>query len=199
MEFYNPGFAFSERKQYDNPITDQTTNNVSYYLVEAPTAGFFDVPEYVDIDLVTGETVQVQLKLKDLVRVTYAERGVVMVDPNPKRPITDEDNVAATKEAAVKKANAIWKSFLNAKANEWYAIVEETKANGRRPAAATGLFKKVLAELHLEDPADTIDGLTKAKTDQQENKDLQAMISALTERLARMEGASEASKAKAGK
>lgn len=187
--FYNPGFKFSERKQYDNPFVDvKELNAISYLTLEAPEKDFFEVPDFATIKDVSGEEQQVPLKLAKLVKEWYAERGVVLVSPNQKE-IHPEDNVARTKEEAKAKGNATWKKFLRNKANEYFARVSETKAAGQLPVPAQGLFKAVLDELGMKDPADTVEQIIQTQQNTVDTTELQRQVAALTAQLNQLVGA----------
>lgn len=187
-KFYNPGFAWNDTLKFDNPIADaKEANNVSYYRVEAPQRGFFDVKDTMAVDMGTGEQFEVPLRFKELIRTQYAERGVVLIAPG--RECGEAENIAATEDEAKKKGNAIWKEYLKAKANEWHQIVYEVKAAGQLPRAATGLFKRVLEELGMEDPADTATGFAKAKEGQQANHEMQEVIRKMQTQIDQLTGA----------
>jgi hypothetical protein len=189
--FFNPGFAWNDTLKYDNPVGDiREMNNISYYRIDAPARGFFNVKDTMTMTLPTGEEYDVPLRFKELVRSTYAERGVVLVTPN--RECGEDENIAPTDEEAKKKGNAIWKEYMKAKANEWNQIVYEVKAAGQLPRAATGLFKRVLEELAMPDPADIATGFAQAKEGQQSNLDLQQQIAALTATVNQLIGAKSA-------
>lgn len=191
--FYNAGFAWNDTLKYDNPVGDiREMNNVSYYRIDAPAKGFFNVKDTMAMTLPTGEEYDVPLRFKELVRTQYAERGVVLVSPG--RECAEGENIAPSDDEAKKKGNAIWKEYLKSKANEWHQIVYEVKAAGQLPRAATGLFKRVLEELGMEDPADTASGFAKAKEGQQSNLDMQAQMALLLEKINRLEGAQSARK-----
>lgn len=192
--FYNPGFKFSERKQYDNPFVDiKEMNAISYLTLEAPEKGFFEVPDFTTIKDVSGEEQQVPLKLAKLVKEWYAERGVVQVNPTHKSA-NEDDNVALTKEEAKEKGKRLWNKFLRNKANEYFARVSETKAAGQLPVPAQGLFKAVLDELGMKDPADTVEQIIQTQMNTVDNTELMRQVAALTAQLNRLEGSQKAGK-----
>lgn len=188
--FFNPGFAWSYKLKFDNPTTDASSSNVSYYDVMAPSKGFFDVKDTQTIKLDTGEEYEVPLRFKELIRTTYAEQGVVLVSPD--RECREEENIAPNDEEAKRKGFKIWKVFTLDKCNEWFRIVEEVKANGRLPRPAEGLFKRCLEERGIADPADMATNLAAAKEGQKDNKDLQAQLAALTAQVNQLLGAKSA-------
>lgn len=190
-KFYNPGFAWKETLKYDNPVGDpREVNLISYYVVEAPEAGFFEVKDTTVMKLPTGEEYEIPLRFKELVRTSHAEHGVVLIAPG--RKCTEEENIAGTDEEAKKKGNTIWRNHARDKANEWLRIVHETKASGQIPRAATGTFKRFLELCGVEDPADQAGLIGKAKEDQKSNQDLQSQMAELLAKLNRLEGAQNA-------
>jgi hypothetical protein len=191
--FFNPGFAWNDTLKYDNPVGDaREINLISYYRVEAPQKDFFEVKDTTMMRLPTGEEYDVPLRFKELIRQQYAERGVILVVAG--RVCTEEENIAGSDDEAKKKGNAMWRHFLREKANEWVRIVEETKATGQLPRPATGLFKRVLEEIGMQDPADTAMGFERAKEGQKANQDLQSMIQSLRDEVNQLKGAQSARK-----
>lgn len=175
--FFNPGFRWSYKLKFDNPTSDASSSNVSYYDVVAEAKSFFEVKDTQTISLPTGEEYEIPLRFKELIRTQYAEMGVVLVSPD--RVCTPEENIAPDEEEAKRKGFAIWKTFTTDKCNEWFRIVEEVRANGRLPRPAEGLFKRCLEERGIADPADVATGLSSAKEGQQDNKAMQARIEKL--------------------
>lgn len=184
--FYNPGFKWDYMLKFDNPTTDEKSSNVSYYRVVAEAKSFFDVKDTQTISLPTGEEYEIPLRVKELIRTQYAEQGVVLVSPG--RKCTEEENIAPDDDEAIRKGRALWKVFLTDKCNEWFRIVEETRANGRLPMPAQGLFKRCLEERGIADPADQASNLAAAKEGQKENKDLQEQIRELTKMVHELKG-----------
>ena len=185
-KFFNPGFKWEYMLKFDNPTSDAQSSNVSYYRVVAEAKSFFEVKDTQTISLPTGEEYEIPLRFKELIRVQYAEQGVVLVSPD--RECREEENIAPNEEEAKRKGFAIWKTFTTDKCNEWFRIVEEVKANGRLPRPAEGLFKRCLEERGIADPADVATGLSAAKEGQKENKDLQAMLAEALARINKLEG-----------
>ena len=187
--FWNPGFKWDDTLKFDNPTADDNSSNISYYRITAEAKSFFEVKDTQTIKLPTGEEYEIPLRFKELIRVQYAERGVVLVAPGEHSEFV---NIAATEEEAKSKGNAIWKQYTTNKCNEWFGIVEEVRAAGRLPQPAQGLFKRCLEERGIADPADVATGLAKAREGQQENKDLQAQLADALNRINRLEGAKSA-------
>lgn len=190
--FFNPGFAWTDVLKFDNPVNDTNSSNISYYRVEAPAKGFFEVKDTVTVNLGDGEFEQ-PLRFRELVRQQYAERGVVLIVAD--RKCSEDENIAATDAEGRAKGIRIWREYLKEKANEWFRIVHEVKAGGQIPRAATGLFKRVLEELGMEDPADSAGMLANAREGQQSNKDLQAQIQELKDQVNQLIGAQGAQQA----
>lgn len=184
--FWNPGFAWKDTLKFDNPVNEPNSSNISYYVVDAPAKSFFEVKDTVTVDLGAGEFEQ-PLRFRELIRSQYAERGVVLVTMG--RECNEEENIAGSDADAKSKGNRIWREYMKEKANEWFRIVHEVKANGAIPRAATGLFKRVLEELGMEDPADSAGMLTAAKEGQQSNLDMQKQIEELKATVNRLVGA----------
>lgn len=186
--FWNPGFKWDDVLKFDNPTADDKSSNISYYRVEAPAKSFFEVKDTQTLVLPTGESYDVPLRFKELIRTQYAERGVVLVQTGDHN---DTVNIAATDEEAKAKGNSTWKTYTTAKCNEWFGIVEEVKAAGRLPQPAQGLFKRCLEERGIADPADMATGLSRAQEGQKENKELQEQLRSLLEKVSRLEGRQE--------
>jgi hypothetical protein len=190
MRFYNPGSTIQELLPYTNTSKDpRDGSTVSQYLLHARQQDFFDVPDVITLLTIDGEAT-IPVGFSRIIKAQFASRGVVMVNPRAK-DIFEDDNLALSDKDAQVKGDRIWKEYLRAKASEWYAIVAEIKAGGGVPRAATGLFAFALKQLHLEDPADVVDTIVRAKEGQKSNADQQAQIDALTATVNRLLGAQE--------
>lgn len=193
-KFYNPGFAWKDTLKYDNPVGDpREVNLISYHVVEAPEAGFFEVKDTTTMKLPTGEEYDVPLRFRELIRTQYAERGVILIVPG--RECLEDENIAPDAATARKKGDAIWRNHARDKANEWLRIVFETKASGAIPRPATGTFKRFLEICGVEDPADQAGGIGRAKEGQKANLDMQAEMQAMRDQLNQLIGAKNAQKA----
>lgn len=185
--FYNPGTALEERLQYTNPAKDaKDTNTTSYHLLRAEEKAFFEVPDVISLDTLDGE-IQVPVSFAKIVKRQHSRRGVVLVDPRAKKA-ADDDNIAPTDDAATKKGDAMWKDYLKQTCQEWYTIVSEIKQQGGVPRAAQGLFKYALKALHMEDPADTVDTITRAKEGQQTNASTVAQMQEMRDMIMKLQG-----------
>lgn len=191
-KFWNPGFKWEYMLKFDNPTTDDKSSNISYYKVVAEAKSFFEVKDTQTIALPTGEEYEIPLRFKELIRTQYAEFGVVLVTPG--RTCTEEENIAATEDDAKRKGASIWKKFTTDKCNEWFAIVEEVRANGRLPRPAEGLFKRCLEERGIADPADIATGLSVAKEGQTENKEMMSLIQSMRDEINQLKGAKSAAR-----
>jgi hypothetical protein len=190
MRFYNPGSAITQMLPYTNTTKDpRDGSTVSHHLLNAPEREFFDIPDVIHLVTIDGEAT-VPVGFSRIVKAQFAQRGVIMINPRAK-DIFEDDNLAADEAHAKVKGDRIWKDYLRAKASEWYAIVAEIKAGGGVPRAATGLFAFALKQLHMEDPADIVDTIIRAKEGQKSNLDQQAQIDALTATVNRLLGAQE--------
>jgi hypothetical protein len=187
-KFYNPGQKIYDRLQYTHPTKDpKEGNTLSYYLMDAPEGEFFEVPDTVVIDSPEGE-LQVPVNFGKRVKALYQNRGVIQIMTNGKE-IAEDDNAAASEKEAKVKGNAMWREYLRTIAREHYTSVEETKSFGGVPRGATGLTKYALNTLNLEDPADRIDTITRAKEGQVSNVEMQSKIDALTAQVNQLIGA----------
>jgi hypothetical protein len=190
MRFYNPGSTIQQMLPYTNTTKDpRDGSTISNYLLMAPERDFFELPDVITLVTVDGEAT-IPVGFSRIVKATFANRGVVMINPRAKN-IFEDDNLAENDKDAQVKGDRIWKEYLRAKASEWYAIVAEIKAGGGVPRAATGLFAFVLKQLHMEDPADVVDTIIRAKEGQKSNADQQAQIDELKAQVNRMLGAQE--------
>lgn len=190
MRFYNPGQKICQMLPYTNTTKDpRDGSTVSHHLLNAPERGFFELPDVITLITIDGEAT-VPVGFSRVVKAQFAARGVVMINPRAK-DIFPDDNLTLTDEEAVVKGNKIWKEYLKSKATEWYNIVREIKAGGGVPRAATGLFAYALDQLHMEDPADVVDTIIRAKEGQKSNLEQQSQIDALTATVNRLLGAQE--------
>jgi hypothetical protein len=191
-KFYNPGQKIYDRLQYTHPTKDpKEGNTLSYYLMDAPEGEFFEVPDTVVIDSPEGE-LQVPVNFGKRVKALYQNRGVIQIITG--KEIAEDDNAAATEKDAKVKGTAMWREYLRTIAREHYTSVEETKSFGGVPRSATGLTKYALNTLNLEDPADRIDTITRAKEGQTANSELVAQVQAMRDEIQQLKGAQNARK-----
>lgn len=190
MRFYNPGSEIKQMLPYTNTTKDpRDGSTISQHILHAPERGYFEMPDVITLITVDGEAT-IPVGFSRIVKAQFASRGVVMINPKAKN-IFEDDNLATSDEEAKTKGDRIWKDYLRAKASEWYAIVADIKGGGGVPRAATGLFAFALKQLHMEDPADTVDTIIRAKEGQKSNADQQAQIDELKAQVNRLLGANE--------
>jgi hypothetical protein len=191
--FYNPGPPINEMLAYTNTTVDpREANNISQWPLKALEKDFFEVPEVVTISTPEGD-VTIPVHFARVLKHQKATQGIILVDTAAK-DILDGDNLAASDAEAKKKGDAMYREYLRALCTEWYAIVAETKAAGAIPKAASGLFAYALKKMHLEDPADTIDTIMRAKEGQVANADVQAQLAAQQAQINQLLGALNARK-----
>jgi hypothetical protein len=196
MRFYNPGSEIRQMLPYTNTTKDpRDGSTVSHHLLNAPEQGFFELPDVITLLTIDGEA-SVPVGFSRIVKAQFASRGVIMINPRAK-DIFEDDNLATNDKDAEHKGNRIWKDYLQGKCSEWYGVVAEIKAGGGVPRKATGLFAFALKQLHMEDPADVVDTIIRAKEGQQSNAELQRQLTELTATINRMQGAQEATAAAA--
>lgn len=188
MRFYNPGSKISQMLQFTNTARDpRQGNTVSYYNMVAEEREFFEVPDVVHLDTPEGE-VTMPVSFGKVIKRELAARGVIHIEPRAK-DVMDEDNTARTDKEAREKGDRMWKNYLRAKASEWHMIVQETRAQGGVPRAASGLFAFALKELHMEDPADTVDTILRVRDEKTADTATQAKITALEAQVNQLIGA----------
>jgi hypothetical protein len=198
MRFYNPGTQIQQMLPYTNTTKDpRDGSTISNHLLMAPERDYFELPDVITLVTPDGDA-KIPVGFNRIVKAQFAERGVVMINPNAKH-IIEDDNLAVDDDDAKEKGDRLWKVFLRAKASEWYELVAQAKAAGSVPRTATGLFKFALTQLHLVDPADTVDGIMQAQEGKQSNAELQAQIreqnatiAAMAEKVNQMAGAQSA-------
>jgi hypothetical protein len=191
MRFYNPGSEIRQMLPYTNTTKDpRDGSTVSQHLLNAPQRDYFELPDVITLVTIDGEAT-VPVGFSRIVKAQFASRGVIMINPRAKN-IFEDDNLATNDEDAQVKGDRVWKEYLRSKASEWYAIVAEIKAGGGVPRTATGLFAFAIKQLHMEDPADTVDTIIRAKEDQKTNAAQQAQIDQLTAIVNQLLGAHQA-------
>lgn len=186
--FYNPGQEINDRLQYTHPTKDpREGNTTSYHLMEAPREDFFEIPDQLVIDSPEGE-IQVPVNFGKRIKALYQARGVIQVIEG-KKDVSEDDNVAASDKEAKIKGAAMWREYLKAMVQQHYTSVAEVKSFGGVPRAAQGLTKYAIKFLNMEDPADQVDTITRAKEGQTSNADMQAKIDQLTATVNQLIGA----------
>lgn len=190
MRFYNPGSKIQDQLAYTHPTKDpKEGSTLSYHLLQAEEKDFFEVPSQLTLDTPEGE-VTVSVNFPKRVKALYLDRGVVMIDDRLK-DIPEDDNAASSDKEARIKGNAMWKEYLKSIVTAHYTAVAEIKQNGGVPRAAKGLTSYAIKALGMEDPADQVDTITRAKEGQVSNADTQKQITDLTALVNQLRGALE--------
>lgn len=186
--FYNPGTKIDEKIQYTHPTKDpKEGSTLSYYTFSVDAKEFVDIPDTLTLDTPEGE-VTVAVNFGKRIKKDYQARGVVLVDARLKN-VLDDDNAAADDKDARRKGDLMWREHLKSIAQQHYTSVAETKSFGGVPRAAVGLTKYALNMLNMEDPADQVDTITRAKEGQASNLATQEQIAQLLARINQLEGA----------
>ena len=111
VRFYNPGSRIAETLPFDHPTNNaKDLNTISYWRIEAPEKGFFDVPTQVTVPNDGGEEITVPVNFPKRVQEVYKSWGIVRIDPKAKN-ISPEDNVANSEKEAGKRARNFTKKF----------------------------------------------------------------------------------------
>src|SRR5258708_2316556 len=107
---YNAGDRIEERFSYTNPEEDHRVSNcVSYWVMNAPKQGFFEVPRELPTSM--GTTL---VNLWKEVIERYGVRGVLRIDKNLD-PVPDGPEfafVANSEKHAKEKGELLWKGYL---------------------------------------------------------------------------------------
>ena len=184
IKFYNAGDKISETLAYSLP-DGHDVHCIARHLVEAPPAGFFQVP----LDIEVGQaTIRVEF-YKDLMR-RFGDRGMIMVDPTQdEESIAERDEnavwapVAATDKQAVAKGKLKWLEYLEGIVTRHVEQCESIRAAGGAPLAAKGMTKRAFVLLGKQDPSDIYVRVAEAKTPgatKNEIDELKAKIEQLT-------------------
>ncbi len=191
--FYNPGTKIENRVQYTHPTKDpKDGNTLSYYIFAVGAKDFVDVPDTLTLDTLEGE-ISVAVNFAKRIKKEYQSQGVILVDSRLKN-ILDDDNAATDDKGAKVKGDKMWREHLKSIAQGHYTSVAETKSFGGVPRAAVGLTKYALDFLNMEDPADQVDTITRAKEGQTTNVETQKQIADLTAQVNQLIGALNARK-----
>jgi hypothetical protein len=153
QKFYNAGQRIQERFSYTNPELDHRVSNcVSYWMMDAPKQGFFEVPREVQTSM--GSTL---VNLPKEVLDRYGERGVVKIDRNLD-VVPDEPEFAYivnSEQMAREKGEALWKTFCR-KRIEDFEKENEIRVMQRNlpPMRPNGFVVSCFKELGLMVPGD---------------------------------------------
>jgi hypothetical protein len=188
--FYNAGTQIDERLSYTHPTKDpKEGNTLSYHLLKVEEKEFFEVPETFTLDTPEGE-VTVSVNFTKRIKSLYQKRGIIQIDARAKT-VDEDDNLALTDKDAKIKGERMWREYLKDIARAHFAAVGETKSFGGVPQVARGLTKYALNVLQMEDPADTVDTVIRAKEGKIENSETQKQIADLTALVNQLKGALE--------
>jgi hypothetical protein len=179
VRFYNPGPAMNERLRYDNPIGDpKESNMVSGHILNVPEKDFFDVPTEIRIDEKEGEFV-VPVKFADRVQALYRHIGIVRINPNPKRPIEDDDNVALNEKDAREKGERLWRDCMIDMVRAHTQQCAEIRSHNNIPTRARGTTAQAFRTLGIEDPANDVADVLSRKQDVSEVAELRRQLEEL--------------------
>lgn len=183
VKFYNPGPRIFEKLAHDHPTNDvKMMNTISYYQLDAPEKAFFDVPTELTIETEVGEHT-VPVRFADRIQADYKPFGVVRINPKPRQPIHEDDNVALTEKEAREKGERLWREAMMQLVREHKQRCDEARNANLTPQRAKGTVAHALRTLGLEDPANDVADLLQRKQDDsrvaQLEKDLAEMRAAL--------------------
>lgn len=187
--FYNPGTKIDEKIQYTHPTKDpKEGSTLSYYGFAVDQKDFVDVPDVLNLISPEGEELTVAVNFAKRIKKDYQNRGVILIDSRLK-DILDDDNAATDDKEAKRKGDLMWREHLKSIVQAHYTSVAETKSFGGVPRAAVGLTKYALNMLNMEDPADQVDTITRAKEGQASDAATQKQIADLTALVHQLKGA----------
>jgi len=176
VRFYNPGLRIQHTYRYTDP-GGHDIHCLSLYEMDAPEAGFFDVPEESEL---SGAIIRHTFD-RDIIR-DWAGRGVVMIDanyePNESQDQDDAYPMAKDDKAAIAKGKRKWLQFVHTRVEEHLAQCDQARASGGVPAKASGAMVRYLKIEGIVDPAERA---------YEEQKRQTATLESLTERLDRLE------------
>jgi len=179
IKFYNPGPKINEPMRFDHPTNDiKEMNLVSFWHIDAPEKSFFDVPTEVSVSTAEGEHT-VPVKFADRVQELYRPFGVVRVNPRPKHPIDEEDNVALTEKEAKEKGERLWRDCMIGLVRAHTQQCAEIRSHGNIPMRARGTTAHAFKTLGIEDPANDVVDVLSRKQDVSEVADLKRQLEEL--------------------
>ena len=152
IKFYNGGDRVNERFSYTRPDEDHRVSNcVSYWVMDAPSKGFFEVPLLLQND--NGGTVFVNLQQELTDR--YGERGFVKID----RDLEDEDCakevwLANSEKMAKQKGDAQWKVYCRKVIDAYEEENERRKIVPLPPLKPSNFVRHAYQELGLLAPGE---------------------------------------------
>jgi len=179
IRFYNPGPRIAEPMRFDHPTNDpKEMNLVSFWHIEAPEKAFFDVPTEVTVETPDGEHT-VPVKFADRVQELYRRYGIVRINPKPRNPIEEEDNVALTEKDAKEKGERLWRDCMIDLVRAHTLQCAEIRSHNNIPMRARGTTAYAFKTLGIEDPANDVVDVLSRKQDVSEVADLKRQVEEL--------------------
>lgn len=186
ITFYNPGTRICEKLAFDHPTNDiKNVNIIAYFLVDAPQESFFVLPTQIPVSTADGEERMVSVDFAKRFLISYRDYGVVRIDPK-RKDTSQDDNVASTEKEAREKGNRLWREYLEAKAREHIANVDQAVAAGAVPMRAKGVYAQALKMLRMEDPADKVGSVVKSNENISEISVLQAQLAEMKQQIEKL-------------
>ncbi len=186
ITFYNPGMRICERLAFDHPTNDvKNVNLIAYYLVDAPQESFFTLPTQIPVSTVDGEERMVSVDFAKRFQNSYRDYGVVRIDAKRKN-VNPDDNIAANEKEAREKGDRLWRDFLEAKAREHIANVDQAVAAGVVPMRAKGVYAHALKVLRMQDPADKVGSVVQSNQNISEMSALQSQLAELKQQIEKL-------------
>jgi hypothetical protein len=161
-EFYNAGDRIRESMRFSISESSVGFNSeekpggcLGYWTLDAGKEDFFLVPA----EIQSGMEV-LRVNFADDIKRKLGKRGVVLVDPKWKPENEDPEKevseypIAPDKNAAVARAEEIWKLHLRRVVESHLADCQNSMAAGGAPRAAAGFTKKAFKLLGVADPGE---------------------------------------------
>jgi hypothetical protein len=186
--FYNPGERIKQTLSFTNTTKSKAVSNISYHILEAPARAFFEIPAHADVMDGEGNEVEIPTSFPKDVKRLFAKQGVILIDPKPRNPIIEEDNIALNDDDAVQKGDAMYQNYLRHLVDEHFQNVHRAESAGTRPQPAQFQHKFALRALKIKDPADSIGNLIEAEAGKTTTAAADAKVAALEAALAEQKG-----------
>lgn len=194
---YNAGDRIKESIKFTTRTSKEDFKQYNWmasYLVDAPEAGFFDLPEVIvtpPSQAGPGGRVQVNFGV-DMAR-KHGHKGLVCIDPTLATSVEDDEPFAATKEEAVTKAKRLWTKHLQRTVEEHLMACAAARSLGAAPHAASHFTARAFQLLRVVDPGALVFETrqqeydkTKASADAKDKADTNQELSALREQMAEL-------------
>lgn len=175
FKLFNAGDRLTETLLFSNP-DGHDIHVICRYSFDAPANGFVLVPEMVQVG-----NAQVHVQFVDDILKSFADRGVVLIDPTHEPPLVHEEIYdektgetvrRATKQIDTEADDAIplarsddearakgrrkWVHFCDTKVREHLEQCQQIRASGGVPLAASGFVKRALKLQGIIDPAEAM-------------------------------------------